>query len=341
MKITALEEHIVTPPVLEAWSRQSPADRDLAYEASVGGDTGRRLLDTDDARREAMARTGVDVQVLSLTTPGLQSLPTDEALGLQRTTNDHIAGIVQQSGGTFQGLAALATGTPGAAAEELERCVQDLGLDGAMLFGRSGTMSVDDPRLDPLWATAERLQAPLYLHPQSPPPEVRAAYYDGLTTGTGAGHSADLDAALASGFATHGIGWHYDAGVQFLRMVLSGVFDRFPRLQLVMGHWGELVLFYLERIDHLVRMADRDRTLQDYVGNNLYVTPSGMLSDRYLSWAVDVIGTDRIMFSTDYPFEAASQSGAREFLTSAPISQADKEKIGSGNWDRLRDGIVR
>jgi predicted TIM-barrel fold metal-dependent hydrolase len=119
--------------------------------------------------------------------------------------------------------------------------------------------------------------------------------------------------AVEAAFATFGVGWHYDAGVEFLRMVVAGVFDRFPRLQVVVGHWGELVLFFLERIQHLANVAGLPRNLHEYARSNLMVAPSGILSHRYLRWALEVVGAGRIVFSTDYPFEAASQGGAQVF----------------------------
>lgn len=329
MRIIALEEHMVTHEVLGAWARLHPADRDLGYLPASQGETRRRLLGAGDERRSAMAATGVDVQVLSLTTPGLQDLPAGPAVALQRATNDRIAEIAREDPGYFQGLAALAAGSPEAAAAELERAVRELGLDGAMLYGRTNGMSLDDPASEPLWSAAETLNVPLHLHPQSPPRQVREAYYEGF------------DEAVSAGFATHGVGWHYDSGVQFLRMVLAGVLDRHPGLQLVIGHWGELVLFYLERVEHLAVMASLPRTLAEYARAQLYVTPSGMLSPRYLRWASEAAGVDRILFATDYPFERASQAGARDFLEAAPVSGASREAIASGNWERLREGIRR
>lgn len=329
MRIVALEEHMVVPEVLEAWKRLDPADRDLAYGPETEGETARQLLEVGDERRTAMAATGVDVQVLSLTTPGLQNLPASETLALQSLVNDRIAEVVGGDPEHFQGLATLATASPEAAAAELERAVRTLRLDGAMLYGRTGNAGLDDRSLEPLWSAAEAMNVPLHVHPQSPPPPVRAAYYDGFPP------------PVSDGFATHGIGWHYDAGVQFLRMVLGGVFDRHPGLRLVIGHWGEVVLFYLERLEHLAAMAGLPRPLAEYAREHLYVTPSGMLSERYLHWATEVLGPDRLMFATDYPFERSSGAGARAFLDRLSIPDADRSALASGNWERLRGGIRR
>ena len=124
-------------------------------------------------------------------------------------------------------------------------------------------------------------------------------------------------------------------------MLLGGVFDRFPDLQVIVGHWGEVVLFYLERVQQLAERAGVAHPLQHYVRRNLHFAPSGMLSPRYLRWALEVAGADRLMFSTDYPFEAASQAGARAFLEHADLDDQARTGIASGNWERLRTGIRR
>src|SRR5699024_2153934 len=123
--------------------------------------------------------------------------------------------------------------------------------------------------------------------------------------------------------------------------VLSGVTDGAPRLRIVIGHWGELVLFSLERVEHLAGPAGLARTLTEYAREHVYVTPSGMLSERYLRWATEVLGPDRLLFATDYPFEAASGAGARAFLEGVSIPDADRAAIASGTWERLRAGIRR
>ncbi|MDP4332003.1 amidohydrolase family protein [Curtobacterium sp. A7_M15] len=329
MKLTGLEEHFVTPDVLAANRQLDPANRDLAFRPASEGETSWRLLELGEERIAAMDATGLDVQVLSLTTPGVQNLPAVEAVSLQTASNDRLAEVVASRPDRFQGLATLATANPIAAADELERTIRTLGFNGAMVFGRTGDKNMDHQDFWPIYERAAALKAPLHLHPQSPPIAVREAYYAGFNP------------AVNAGFATFGVGWHYDAGVQFLRMIVAGVFDRFPDLQIIVGHWGELVLFFLERIQHLADVAHLQRPLIEYFRNNLYVAPSGILSDRYLRWAIDVAGADRVLFSTDYPFEAASKAGARQFLEATDITDADKTAIASGNWDRLTNQINR
>ena len=329
-RLIGLEEHVVWPEVLDHWSRSQARWPDLSWAASSHGEPGRRLAEIGADRIAAMDRTGLDAQVLSLSTPGLQNLDPADALELQQRSNDALAEVVRDRPDRFGGFDTLATTAPGGAAAELGRAVTDLGLDGAMIFSRTRGRPADDPALWPVYEVAEALRAPLYLHPTTPPAAVRADCYDGLG-----------DDAVSAALATHCVGWHFDTGVQLLRLILSGVFDRFPELQIIVGHWGELVAFYLERLAPLEQVARLPRPLVDYFRTQVHVTPSGMLSTRYLMWTVDVLGADRIMFSTDYPFEVASREGARDFLDQAPLNDRTRDLIAHGNWDRLRGGIRR
>ncbi len=329
MRVVGLEEHFVTGDVLNAWRGLDPRWQDLAVKPSEAGETGRRLAELGSERFAAMDQTGLDVQVLSLTTPGVQNLAPHDAKALQTATNDLLANTVRARPDRLQGFATLATPAPAAAASELERAVTKLGLNGAMLFGRTRERDIEHPDFWPIYEAAAALRAPLHLHPQSPPPTVRAAYYVGF------------DEFVDAAFTTHAIGWHYDTGVQLLRLILAGVFDRFPELQVIVGHWGEMVLYYLERIEHLDVTAGLKRPIAEYFRSNVHITASGMLSQRYLRWATEIVGVDRIMFSTDYPFEPASQRGGRRFLEEADLTETDRESIASSNWDRLCAGIKR
>ncbi len=329
MKIIGLEEHCVILEVLHAWRSLDPQWQDLALKASSEGEGGRRLLDFGAERLAGMDEAGIDMQVLSLTAPGVQNLNRDIAIELARSSNNLIAATVRARPDRFQGFATLPTPAPQAAAKELERAVTELGLHGAIVFGRTRDRNFDHYDYWPIFEVATALRAPLYLHPQSPQWGVVNAYY------TGFGDAVD------SLFARSGIGWHYEAGMQILRMILAGVFDRFPDLQIITGHWGELILFYLERIDLLTGVAKLPRKLSEYVRQHVMVTPSGIFSERYLRWAVEVVGADNILFSTDYPFAVKPPGTARTFLESADVSDADRVKIASGNWEKLCAEIRR
>lgn len=329
MRIIGLEEHFVTPDVLAAWHALDKRWQDPGLQHHERGEIGGRLADLAERRIADMDETGMDVQVLSLTAPGVQSLEPGDAVTLQRASNDLIAAAIRRWPDRFQGFATLATPDPHAAAAELRRAVTELGLHGGMLFGRTRDRNLDHPDNWPIFEQAAALQAPLYIHPQAPVPAVREALYGGF--------GEDVDAALS----TFGLGWHYETGVQILRLVLSGVFDRYPDLQLITGHWGEVVLFYLERIDGLARVTKLERPVSDYFKRNVSVTPSGMWSQRYLRWALETLGPERILFSSDYPYRFTPAGGARRFLEEADLSEIDREAIAHGNWQRLVDGIRR
>ena len=329
MKIIGLEEHFVTPEVLAAWHALPPQWRDPGLQHHERGAIGERLLDMADRRIADMDDTGMDMQVLSLTAPGVQSLDAVDATALQTSSNDLLAQVVRHRPDRFQGFATLATPDPDAAAAELRRAVTDLGLHGAMLFGRTRDRNLDHPDNWPIFEAAAALRAPLYIHPQAPVPAVRDALYGGF--------GDDLDGALS----TFGLGWHYETGVQILRMVLAGVFDRFPDLQIITGHWGEVVLFYLERIDGLSRVTKLERPVSETFRHHVSVTASGMRSERYLRWALEVLGPEKIMFSSDYPYRFTPGGGARQFLENATLSDTDRAAIAHRNWERMVGRIRR
>jgi uncharacterized protein len=158
---------------------------------------------------------------------------------------------------------------------------------------------------------------------------VRAAYYEGF------GDAPD------GAFATFGLGWHYETGIQFMRLVLAGGFDRFRDLQIIIGHWREVVLFYLDRMESMRGIAKLKRPLSDYVREHAYVPSSGMLNARYRRWAAEVIGYDRLMFATDYPYVRVRSAAVSAFFHAGDLAEADRAKIASGNWERLRAEIRR
>lgn len=328
MKIVALEEHFLTPDVQAAWAAASLGGRD-GSESLHFGEIQQRLEELGEARISRMDESGVDVQVLSLTSPGLHGLAPAEGVSMARRTNDLLAAKIAAHPDRFDGFATMPTTAPREAAKELERCVRDLGLKGGMLFGRTRDKNLDHPDFLPIFEMAARLRVPLYIHPQTPSRVVRDVYYSGF--------SPEIDLA----FATFGLGWHYDCGIQFVRLALAGVFDRLPDLQIILGHWGELVLFYTERLKAFSRVTALRRSVVDTMRENLYVTPSGMFNLPDFRHAIDVIGVDRVMFSADYPYQYRTGGGPRKFLDELPIGEEEKQKIAHGNWARLTRGIDR
>ena len=260
---------VLLPPTLRrlyiARDVDAAGDRALAAtDPSVAfhhGEIEGRLLDLADRRLALMDETGVDVQVLSLTTPALHDLGPD-SIGLARRTNDALAEAVARHPTRFQAMATLPVSMPDGAAQELERCMRTLGFEATMLCGRVGAHNLDHPSLATIFETAAACGAPVLLHPRVPDMAVRKAYYSGF--------APEVDAA----FACFGLGWHYDAGIQFLRLVLSGLFDRLPGLQVNLGHWGELVLFYTERFAALDRFSGLAHPVATSLRRNLFVTGS-------------------------------------------------------------------
>lgn len=322
MRLIAVEEHLLPREVKEAWATARADDPTSAFDR---GEIGARLEDVGEGRLALMDEAGVDLQVLSLTTPGLHNLGAEESVALARRTNDMIAETVAKRPDRFQGFAALPTPAPHLAPRELERAVQDLGLKGAMLSGRTRDKHLDHPDFRPLFACAAALGVPVFIHPQIPLRAVRDANYSGF--------SPDIDLALAA----YGLGWHFEAGLQFVRLILAGTFDRHPTLQIILGHWGEVILFYLERLAALQRAAKLDRPVADYVRNNLYVTASGMFSVPYLERCIEIVGIERVLFSTDFPYQYRPGHEARHFLERVPLDEAGKTMFAHGNWDRLTD----
>ncbi len=320
MRIIAIEEHVLPDTVRQAWRTIPNADDGtLALNA---GELGERLSDLAQRRLALMDETGIDVQVLSLTTPGLNNLG-HHGLDLARRVNDLLAETVSTNPSRFQAMAVLPFADGESAARELRRCVEELACKGVILYGRVGEKNLDHAMFAPTFACAAELNVPVLIHPQIPPSSVRDAYY--------AGFGAPIDLALS----TFGLGWHYEAGIQFVRMVLAGIFDRHPTLQVILGHWGELVMFYLERLAMLDRVTTLQRPFLDYVRNNLYLTASGMFSPTYLRQAIETVGPERILFSTDYPYQYRPGGDARRFVETLPLSEDDKRKFAHANWENL------
>jgi uncharacterized protein len=325
MKLIGIEEHFLTPDIRDSWNaiNLGATDPSVAFHS---GAIESRLFDLAEGRIALMDETGLDVQVLSLTTPALHDLGR-ESIDLARRTNDALAAAVQRYPRHLQAFAVLPVSMPDEAALELDRCVRTLGFKGTMLCGRAGTRNLDHPELSPVFESAASLQVPIFLHPRVPPESVRAAYYSGFTP--------EIDMM----FATAGLGWHYDAGIQFVRLLLSGTFDRLPNLQVILGHWGELVLFYAERLTAMDRVSGLAQPIATYLRQNLYVTASGMFLPHYLKRALALVGSDRLLFSTDYPYQYRPGRDARHFLDNCGLDEDAKGQFAHGNWDRLCERV--
>ena len=328
LRIVTLEEHLVIP---ELARRIDPAIVQAARGIFVGGDKTppvvdkrTQLVDVGEARLADMDEAGITVQVLSLVGPGSELLTGTEATGLARELNDALAQKVAAHPARYAAFTHLPTGEPEGAADELERCVGTHGFVGGFVHGTTHGLFLDDPRFEPLLARFETLDVPLYLHPAPPPKPVRDAYYGGLP-----GHAGVL-------MSTAGWGWHSETAIHVLRLVLSGVLDRHPRLKLIIGHMGEGLAAMFARCDQVFADECRDRltrTVSRTITDQVWVTTSGFFSLPPLLPLLMAFGADRVMFSVDYPF-SPNRKG-RDFLDALPISPEDKVKLAHGNADRL------
>jgi predicted TIM-barrel fold metal-dependent hydrolase len=311
-------------PELTAALRAVPEPaRDESLAFNEMGDHRERLEDLGAGRIAAMDEQGIEMSILALTPPGTQGLPPEDALRLSRAANDRAAAAVSGNPTRLRAMSTLPMSSPRDVAGELERAA-GLGHVGTMVYGRSGELLLDDPVYDDFFAAASALGQPVFLHPQLPSPAVRDAAYRGFDPAT--------DLALA----TFGWGWHLDAATAALRLILRGTFDRHPGLQVVLGHWGEMLLFWLDRADGLARVAGLQRSVSDYIRSNFFITTSGMLNPALLDHALSATTVDRLIFSTDYPFQHPTRAQIDSFFGHL-TTDADRQKITSGNAAALYD----
>lgn len=320
MRTITLEEHFASPEFLEG------PGRGLKQAVSFGALPAKlldQLCDLGAKRIADMDAAGIDVQVLSLSSPGVEQLAAAEAVPLARAANDSLAEAVRKHPDRFAGFATLPTVTPEAAAEELERTVHDYKFKGAMINGHIGGRYLDDKFFWPILECAQALNVPIYIHPTYPPQAVIEASYAGF------------DPMVSSMLSGPAWGWHIETAIHILRIILGGAFERFPRLQIVVGHMGEGLPFMLSRLDRTLppTRAKLPRAISDYLRENLSYTFSGFTyTPTFLDLLLQV-GIGRIMFSTDYPYAPMGES--RAFLNQLPVSPADRERIAHGNAEQL------
>jgi 2,3-dihydroxybenzoate decarboxylase len=314
MRYIALEEAFSIP---ELTGRQPSPWPGFRFTQRHIADWARKLPDFTEYRLPEMDAAGIDIQVLSLTVPGLQAdtSTVDDA----RFANDYLAQVVAGYPDRFRGFAALPMQDPKSAAEELHRCVRQLGFCGALVNDRFQGHYLDEPQYDEVWAALEELSVPLYLHPGAPP----ADHWKVL------GGRPELYGATWS--------WAAETGGHALRIIYGAVFDRHPEATLILGHMGEFLPFMRSRLDARYLTLDVEAPLRRmpsaYIGSNVLVTTSGVFSPAALTGAVLEIGADAVMFSIDYPYESSHEAVAGFGRTT--LSDSDRDKIAHGNAERV------
>ncbi len=310
--VIAIEEHYWDAELASHFSRQ---------EGSRAGQMERRLRDFGGDRISDMDAAGIDMAVLSHGAPSGQKLAADIAVPLIARVNDRLAAAVAANPTRFAAFAALPTANPEASADELERCVA-AGFKGAMLHGLANGEFLDRPKFWPIFARAEQLDVPVYLHPSLPHPAVLDACYSDYT--------ADYPMLARAAW-----GYTVETATLAIRLVLSGVFERHPNLKIILGHLGESLPFQLWRIDQaLSRTGQKPAAFRSVFTNNFWVTTSGFFSTPALLCCAMELGIDRVLFAVDWPFVADSAPGV-EWLHGAPLPAEDRAKIFSGNAKRL------
>jgi predicted TIM-barrel fold metal-dependent hydrolase len=284
-------------------------------------ETRRRLDDLGDLRIKEMDEAGIDVQVISHGAPSTQRLDAETAVRLARNVNDRLAQAIAAYPDRFAAFAALPTPDPKAAADELERTVTQLGFKGAMVHGLTNGVFFDDKRFWPIFERAQALDVPLYVHPAVPHSAVVEVYYQD--------YLADFPTLRTAAW-----GFTVETATQGIRLVLSGVFDSYPDVKIILGHMGEGLPFLLWRIDHaLSRPGNRSVSFREQFSQHFYITTSGNFSTPALLCSMMELGVDRILFSVDWPF--VPNIPGTKWMNELQLSAEDKIKILSGNAKRL------
>jgi len=313
MQVIALEEHYFDPDVAKHFKESGPEARDTQLRE--------RLIDLGALRIREMDEAGIDLQVLSHSAPATQRFDAESAPAIARGANDRLKSTVDAHPDRFRAFAALPTANPKAAADELERAVTRLGFKGGMIHGLTNGKFIDEKQFWPIFERAQALDVPLYMHPALPHPAVVEAYYKDYVK--------DFPGILTAAW-----GFTVETATQGIRLVLSGVFEAYPQLKIILGHLGESLPFSLWRIDMaLARQGNRVMPFRDTFRSHFWITTSGNFSTPALLCCVMEMGADRIMFSVDYPF-VPNPPGVR-WMEHVPLGPEDRAKILHGNAKRL------
>ncbi|MBR3402603.1 MAG: amidohydrolase [Parasporobacterium sp.] len=326
MKYIGIEEHY-QPPFLGGvrmeWAQKTERPEMMDMELMIKNVFPRLSSPVEKFRLPEMDAVGLDIQILSSGAPSVQAIDDPvRAVEAARESNDFIAQAVKEHPDRFYGFAALPLADPAAAAEELRRCVLDLGFKGAMIQGHQYFRFLDDQIFDPVWEAAQELKVPLSLHVLDTLPQ-GMRMFDGMY---------ELCGPIWS--------WNIEAATHVMRLILSGTFDRFPEVQFIAGHMGEGLPYYMGRMDegyetgmaHLTKPLKKQRP-SEYFRSNIYITTSGKYHPPAMRCAIEAIGADRILFATDYPF--VSLKDAFACLNACNLPEEELELICHKNAERL------
>jgi predicted TIM-barrel fold metal-dependent hydrolase len=321
LRVIAIEEHFITPMYREKIGANEFRKFYLkTRSAELGHDIVEQNSDLGAKRIAHMDAAGIDMQVLSFGSPGPQAFGADVAIPMARQANDLLFETARKYPGRFAGFAALPTADPERAADELDRCVQELDFKGAMIHGHQQGSFLDERKYWPIFERAEALDVPIYLHPTLPHSAALQSYFEGYEE-----------------LARAGWGFAVDTSCHFLRIVFAGVFDAYPKLKIILGHLGEGLPFAMHRLNEHTAAAARRRSLKkepiEYFRDNLLVTTSGNWYEPAFQCTLAALGADKILFAVDWPYEA-NKTGV-EFLKKISVSNSDREKIAHGNAERL------
>ncbi|MDZ8104915.1 MAG: amidohydrolase family protein [Nostoc sp. DedQUE12a] len=335
-KKIAIEEAFATPELFDEWRKllATDAEKEPGFQklykpflsSSATKEIRDRLTDVGAGRISDMDRYGIDMQILSITSPGIQVFSANKAVDLAKKCNDRLAEFIHAYPQRYAGLAAIAPQAPDKAACELERAVKDLGMKGAIINSHTQGEYLDRSKYWVVFETAEALDVPIYLHPRTPSPEMIKPF-------------------LSYGLEGAGWGFAVETSTHAMRLILSGLFDRFPKLKFVLGHLGEGIPFWLARIDSRFanetwtkmddssRIKQRQKTPSEYFMDNFVVATSGVNWPPALMFALSVLGSERILFAIDYPYESTAK--AVEGIDNTAMSDIDRKKIYHLNAENL------
>lgn len=285
------------------------------------------LIDIEKERLPYMDKTGITMQVLSCMNTIDNNMPNDKKTELCIKGNNFLKEKINQYPDRFSAFADIPLWDIDVAVKELERCVKKLGFVGALVTGKINGHFLDEKQFIPFFEKAAELDVPIYFHPSMPIKEIQDYYYTS--------HDYSWSKDVANEFGTAGLGWHLDVGIQVVRMILSGIFDKLPNLKLITGHWGEGIPMMLDRMDCRItrEMTGLKKNISEYYKENIYVTPSGIISDINLKAITEYMGAEHIIWSVDYPY--IRPDNITDFLMNSSLTDNEKELISHKNAEKL------